>query len=182
MKFRRGFFGFTLIIFCAAGCGKVEQSSPQNSTAGTAPPASVAPPQTASGVPTASPDEAAIRAAIERHLKENSGINMSAMDMALDSVSMQGDQAQANVTFRLKQGGTTMQMSYFLSRHAKDWLVMRSQPGGGQFAHPPLDKTHSGMAENSQPAGSPNLRQFYKSGSPAGPAAKPTPNSSSPQN
>jgi hypothetical protein len=106
---------------------------------------------------------------------------MSAMDMAVDSISIQGDQAQASVTFRLKQGGTTMQMSYILSRHAKDWLVMRSQSGGGEFAHPPMDKTHSGMVENSQPAGSPNLRRFYKGGSTASPSDAPTHNSS-PQN
>jgi len=181
MNYRRGFFGLTLILCCAAGCGKVEQSTPQNSAAAAAP-ANVTPPPTASASPTRSPDEAAIAAAIERHLKENSGINMSAMDMAIDSISIQGDQAQANVTFRLKQGETTMQMSYFLSRHAKDWLVMSNQPAGGKFAHPPMDKTHSGMAENSQPAGSPNLRRFYKNGSTAAPADAPAPNSPSPQN
>jgi hypothetical protein len=124
-------------------------------------------------LPARSPDEAAIATAIERHLKENSGINMSAMDMAIDSISIQGDQAQANVTFRLKQGGTTMQMSYFLARHARDWLVLRNQPGEGQFAHPPMDKTHSRMAEISQQAGSPNLRRFYKGGSTAAPSDAP---------
>jgi hypothetical protein len=182
MKFRRGFIGLTIIVFCAAGCGKVQQSAPQNSVTGGANSANVAPaaPPT-SAVSAASPNEAAIGAAIERHLKENSGINMSAMDMAIDSISIQGEQAQANVTFRLKQGGTTMQMSYFLSRHAKDWLVLRSQPGGGQFAHPPMDKTLSGMAENSQLPGSPNLRRFYKGGSSASPSDAPTHNSS-PQN
>jgi stage V sporulation protein SpoVS len=182
MRYWRGFFRLTLILCCAAGCGKVEQSTPQKSAAGAAAPASSAPAApTVSALPASSPDEAAIAAAIERHLQENSGINMSAIDMAIDSISIQGEQAQANITFRLKQGGTTMQMSYFLTRHAKAWLVMRSQTGGGQFAHPPMDKTHSGMAENSQPAGSPNLRRFYKGGSTVTPSAAPTHNSS-PQN
>ena len=50
-------------------------------------------------------DEEAIRQAVEDHVRNNKGINMAAMDMSVDSITVNGDQAQANATFRLKQGG-----------------------------------------------------------------------------
>jgi len=169
-----------IITICACGCKKGEEPLPRDSSPTATAPAASAPSPAAPAAPAATSEEAAIKTAIEQHLRENSGINMAAMDTSVDSISVQGDQAQANVTFRLKQGGTTMQMNYFLSRHANGWLVMRSQPGGGQFAHPPMDKTHSGMADNAQPAGTPDLHRFFKHDSSSNAADSPA--SSSPKN
>lgn len=109
-------------------------------------------PQQASGS-----DADAVRAAIEDHLRNDHGINMSVMEMSVDSVQINGDQAQANTAFQLKQGGTKMVMTYFLERHANGWLVLRSQPSGGQFVHPPLDKVHSGAAANPAPSSAPAM-------------------------
>ena len=114
--------------------------------------------------PLSGSDADAVRAAIEDHLRNDHGINMSAMEMTVDSVGVKGDQAQANAAFHLKQGGTGMTMTYFLERHADGWLVMRSQPGDGQFVHPPMDKNHSGMATNAAapPPGMPDITDFLK--------------------
>jgi hypothetical protein len=153
----------SMLMVAAAGCHSTTSSTasvtaPSSDAAATAPAPSVA-----------TSDNDAIKAAIQRHLSTNSGINMSAMDMSVDRISVNGDQAQADVTFRLKQGGTSMLMTYSLQRHAGDWIVVSSQPSGGQFAHPPMDKVHSGVATNpgaGTPA-MPDLSEFLKDHPPA---------------
>ena len=89
-------------------------------------------------------DHDAIVTAIQKHLSSNTGLNMSVMDVNIDSVNINGDQAQANAEFHLKQDGTSMMVTYDLERHAGDWIVLGNKPKGGQFVHPPMDKTHSG--------------------------------------
>ena len=111
-------------------------------------------------------DQDAIRTAIQQHLASNGSLNMAAMDMNVVQTSVNGDQAQANVEFRLKQGGTTMQMTYSLIRHAAGWLVTNSHPGGGQFAHPPMDHNHAGVAPDAPPNSGtpamPDVHDFFK--------------------
>jgi len=87
---------------------------------------------------------------------------MSAMDMSVDSVSVTGDQAQANATFRVKQGGTSMAMVYSLQRRGNGWLVVNGQPSDGQFVHPPMDKTHSGTSTNPSAPAMPDVHDFLK--------------------
>jgi len=96
------------------------------------------------------------------HVRNDHGVNMSAMDMSVDSVNVSGDQAQANATFRVKQGGATMAMVYSLQRHGKGWLVVNGHPSDGQFVHPPMDKTHSGMSANPSAPGMPDVDKFLK--------------------
>jgi hypothetical protein len=124
-------------------------------------------------------DHDAIVEAIRKHLASNSTINMAVMDMDVSQVNVNGDQGQANADFRLKQGGTTMQMTYFLERHAGTWIILRSQPGGGQFAHPPMDKTHSGAPTDPAHPAIPNIHEFFKNAPPAGGAGNPPPAGSS---
>jgi hypothetical protein len=111
-------------------------------------------------------DQDAIRAAVHQHLARNSNLNMAAMDLSLTQTSISGDQAQADVEFRLKQGGTTMQMTYSLIRHASGWLVTNSRPGGGQFAHPPMNQNHSATASGAPPnpgtSAMPDVHDFFK--------------------
>ena len=107
-------------------------------------------------------DRDTITSAIEKHLRENSGINMPVMDMSLSDVKVTGDQAQANAEFHLKQGGTSMLIIYKLKRHAGDWIVLSNQPSGGQFAHPPMDRTHSGSASNLATEPMPDVSDFLK--------------------
>lgn len=108
-------------------------------------------------------DHDAVVAAIQKHLSSDSGINMSVMNMTVNTVNVNGDQAQADAEFHLKQGGTSMNITYKLERHAGDWIVLSDAPSGGQFAHPPMDKNHSGGAaslNSSEPL--PSATSFLK--------------------
>jgi hypothetical protein len=149
----------------AGGCDKGAQPAAQATAAPADQPAAA---QGAS--PVLSNDHDAVVAAIQEHLRDNKGINMSVMDMTVDQVNINGDQAQAQAQFRLKQGGTTMTMTYALTRHTNGWIVSTSQPSGGQFAHPPMDKIHSGAGANPQTpptsstngtAGLPDVSHFF---------------------
>jgi hypothetical protein len=134
-------------------------------------PISVTPPQSSSstaapvsiGTPASASDSDSVKQAVEDHLRTNKGINLSAMDMTVDSVTIDGDHAQANATFRVKGGGATMAMVYSLERHGSEWLVLKSQPSNGGFVHPPMDKIHAGAASAAPPAaGTPDVTDFLK--------------------
>lgn len=95
-------------------------------------------------------DRDAVVAAIQKHLVSDSGINMSVMEMTVNNVNITGDQAQADAVFHLKQGGTSMNISYKLARQAGDWVVLSDTPGGGgQFSHPPTDQNSGAASPNS---------------------------------
>jgi hypothetical protein len=122
----------------------------------------------AAGCTRAQSDEQAIRAAVQRRVQTSSNLKMSAMDMQINQVNIQGDRAQAQTDFRLKDGGMTMQVNYALERRNGDWVVLRSDPAGGQITHPPMDQP---------PAGSTSANGFPKfhvpSDSPALPPGHP---------
>jgi hypothetical protein len=98
-------------------------------------------------------DNQAIRAAVQQHLVQRSTLNMSAMDMDVKQVSIQGDQATAQVEFRAKQGGPGMLMSYNLQRQGGAWVVTSSRPTGGEMSHPPTDGS---MPPSAAPGGAPS--------------------------
>ena len=75
-------------------------------------------------------DQEAIRASIDKHLSGRSDLNMAGMDHEVKQVSIDRDQATAQVEFRLKQGGATMQVDYALQRRDGEWAVLKSQPAG----------------------------------------------------
>jgi len=84
-------------------------------------------------------DNDAIRAAIMQHLTGIGTLNMSAMDMDIRSVSINGNQAHAEVEFRPKSGGAPgagMQVAYNLEKRDGTWVVLKSQPAGGMIQHP----------------------------------------------
>lgn len=145
-----------------AGCARTQDSS----TVAAASPgrASV----TSDSVKDPNGNTAAVTAAIDKHLRANSGINMSVMDMTVSNVKVNGDQAQANAEFHLKQGGTSMFITYKLERHAGDWMVLSNQPSGGQFTHPPMDKTHSGTGPDPAAQNLPDVSGFLKGHTPPG--------------
>ena len=87
--------------------------------------------------------QTAIRAALQQHLSQQSNLNLSAMDMNVENVTVNGSRAQARVQFRLRQNNVSMDMLYDLELHGGTWIVTHSQPAGGQFSHPPMDKAHS---------------------------------------
>ncbi|HYL68000.1 MAG TPA: hypothetical protein VEX69_02445 [Candidatus Limnocylindria bacterium] len=171
-------FSMGVVLLHAGGCSKTPTNPNGNPATASAP--SNNPVTAVPAVASDQNDHDAIAEAIRKHLASNSTINMAVMDMDVSQVNVNGDQAQANADFRLKQGGTTMQMTYFLERHASTWIILRSQPGGGQFAHPPLDKAHSGAPTDSGHPPIPNIHEFFKNAPPAGGAGNPPPAGASP--
>jgi len=114
-------------------------------------------------------DSDAIRAGILQHLNGVGTLNMSAMDMDIRGVSINGNQAHAEVVFRPKTGapsGAGMQVAYNLEKRDGAWVVQKSQPAGGMIQHPDTSKNphqnpdvHSGSLPNFSdivnPAGTP---------------------------
>ncbi len=168
MKARLSISLLILGTISAIGCNKNEQPAPVSAAPPQSAPAAAAPatpaPAPIVGAPASASDTELVKQAVQDHLQNNKGINMSAMDMTVDSVTVDGDRAQANATFKVKGGGATMAMVYSLERHGNGWLVLKSQPSNGQFVHPPMDKTHSGAATPGPPAtsGTPDVTDFLK--------------------
>jgi hypothetical protein len=84
-------------------------------------------------------DSDGIRAGIMQHLTGIGTLNMTAMDMDIRSVSINGSQAHAEVEFRPKTGGASgagMQVGYNLEKRDGAWIVLKSQPMGGMIQHP----------------------------------------------
>jgi hypothetical protein len=103
-------------------------------------------------------DNDAIRAGIMQHLTSVGTLNISAMDVDLRSVSINGNQAHADVEFRPKTGGAPgagMQVSYNLEKRDGNWVVLKTQPLGGMIQHPDPNQNphanqdvHSGSLPN----------------------------------
>jgi hypothetical protein len=77
-------------------------------------------------------DNEAIQAAITQHLASVSGLNLNAMDMVVQNVAINGNQAQAQVEFHLRGNtdrGGTMKVGYQLEKRGGEWTVTKSQPG-----------------------------------------------------
>jgi hypothetical protein len=101
-------------------------------------------------------DADAIRAGINQHLSGLKTINLGAMDMTVNSFSIQGNKAQAQVEFRPKTGapaGAGMQISYTLEKQNGIWVVQTNQPAGGAIQHPaPGGNPHQTMTPGSSTA------------------------------
>jgi hypothetical protein len=106
----------------------------------------------ASGCGQTGGDNDAIRNAINAHLAGNSNLNTGAFDMEIQKVDVQGDQAKADVAFRVKGGPGMMQLTYNLKKTGTTWAVVESDPVGSNFTHPGLDG--SGMTA---PGSAPSL-------------------------
>ncbi len=81
----------------------------------------------------------AIRAGIMQHLTRVGTLNMSAMVMDIRTVSINGNQAHADVEFRPKTGapqGAGMQVAYNLEKRDGAWVVLKTQAAGGMIQHP----------------------------------------------
>jgi hypothetical protein len=84
-------------------------------------------------------DSDGIRAGINEHLTALKTISVSSMEMNITNISIQGDQAQAQVEFRPKTGapqGAGMQVAYSLAKQDGKWFVQTSKVIGGVIEHP----------------------------------------------
>jgi hypothetical protein len=111
----------------------------------------------------------AIRTGIMQHLTGVGTLNISAMNMDIRSVSINGNQAHAEVEFRPKTGGAPgagMQVAYNLEKRDGHWVVLKTQAAGGMIQHPDPNQNphrnqdvHSGSLPNFNevlnPAGAP---------------------------
>lgn len=108
---------------------------------------------TVSGCKNQPSDKDAIRAGILQHLKAVGTLNISAMEMDIRNVSINGNQAHAEVEFRPKTGaapGTGMQVAYNLEKHDGSWTVLKTQAAGGAMQHPdPNQNPHQNQAVHS---------------------------------
>jgi hypothetical protein len=124
---------------------------------------------TAGGCKKQKSENDAIRAGILQHLTAVGTLNISAMEMDIRGVSINGNQAHAQVEFRPKTGaapGTGMQVAYNLEKRDGSWTVLKTQAAGGMIQHPdPNQNPHQNQAVHSgslpdfnavlNPAGSP---------------------------
>jgi hypothetical protein len=92
---------------------------------------------------SAASPESEIRIAIEAHLAHKGTLNLQAFDTVVKQVTMQGDRAQAQVEFHVKNGPGMMQLTYALERSGGNWAVVESNPVGADFSHPSLDPSQS---------------------------------------
>jgi hypothetical protein len=112
-------------------------------------------------------DADAIRSGINQHLASLKTLNLGAMDMSITNVSIQGNQAQAQVEFKPKTGGPPgagMQVAYSLEKQNGLWVVQTTQPTGGSIQHPaPGENPH--MNETSPPSSTmPNFHDLVPGG------------------
>jgi hypothetical protein len=98
-------------------------------------------------------DKDAIRSGILQHLTAVGTLNINAMDMDIRSVSINGNQARAEVEFRPKTGaapGSGMQVAYSLEKRDGSWTVLKTQAAGGAIQHPdPNQNPHQSQAVHS---------------------------------
>jgi hypothetical protein len=110
-------------------------------------------------------DQDAIRASIEKHLASRADLNLSAMDREVKQITVTGDQATAQVEFRLKQGGGDMQVNYALAKRAGEWTVLVSEPAtGGQLSHPRMDQPPPTTPQTNAPGTIPSFDNLLKNG------------------
>jgi len=113
-------------------------------------------------------DNDAIRAGILEHLTSIGTLNMSAMDMDMRSVAVNGNQAHAEVEFRAKTNGPPgggMQVAYDLEKRGGAWVVLKSQPLGGGIQHPSTSRNPSA---NQPVHAMPNFNELLNPSGPPG--------------
>jgi hypothetical protein len=129
-------------------------------------------------------DKEAIRQGVVDHLTSMKGLNIPNMDISVTQYSVNGNQAQAQVEIRAKNGdasGGSMQLAYNLEKRGDQWVVVKSQPAGGSLQHPgpgemppggTMPRGHPGVGGSAgQPVHS-DLNEIMKSAQP--PAQQPT--------
>jgi hypothetical protein len=116
-------------------------------------------------------DADAIRAGITQHLTSLNTLNLSAMDMDVNGVAIEGRQAHAQVTFRPKTGappGAGMQVAYQLEKRDSAWVVVKTEAAGGMIEHPAANANpHAQPSPDSMHGSLPNFREMIPSATPA---------------
>ena len=116
--------------------------------------------------------EAAIRTAIQAHLAHKGTLNLQAFQTEVKQVTIQGDRAQAEVEYRVKDGPGSMQLTYALEKRDNAWSVVESVPVGSNFSHPSLDQAQAPPTAGPMAPASPisDPTGFFRSATGAKPA------------
>jgi hypothetical protein len=112
-------------------------------------------------------DADAIPSGINLHLASLKTLNLGAMDMSITNVSIQGNQAQAQVEFKPKTGGPPgagMQVAYSLEKQNGLWVVQNTQAAGGSMQHPAPGENPHMNATSPSPGSMPNFRDLVPGG------------------
>lgn len=113
-------------------------------------------------------DGDAIRAGITQHLTGLKTLNLSAMDMEVNDVTIEDRHARAHVTFRPKSGapqGAGMQITYQLEKRDSDWVVVKTEAVGGMIEHPATN-ANPHVQSGSMHESLPNFREMIPSTTP----------------
>lgn len=87
---------------------------------------------------------AAVRAAVEAHLQKRNNLALNNMDMKVESVKVNGDNADAQVRFSSKENAQlAVSIQYSLRRSGDHWEVVSSTPMGGD-SHQSVGATSEG--------------------------------------
>ena len=124
----------TLLAMFAAGCAKTEQADPKE----------------------------AVRKALLQYLAARQNLSMDKMDIDVSKVTVTGNTADAEVSFKVKGTSQGMSMHYTLHRTGEAWTVDKGSstapnhpsPGTGATSPPP-----SGGAVGELPSGHPPVAQ-----------------------
>jgi hypothetical protein len=83
-------------------------------------------------------NEEAIRAGITQHLASMKTLKLSAMDVNIKNISIQGTQARVQVAFRPKgaPGDAGMQVAYQMEKRDSGWVVVKTDADGANAEHP----------------------------------------------
>ena len=80
-----------------------------------------------------------IREGIRQHLTSLNTLNLSAMDMNVTNIAVNGNTAEAQVEYVPKTGapaGAGMRVSYALEKRGNQWVVVKTGSLGGAIDHP----------------------------------------------
>jgi hypothetical protein len=105
-------------------------------------------------VPSDATPNDAVRTAIQAHLAHNGNLSLKSFETDVKQVTFDGDHAQAQVEFHVKNGPGTMQLTYALAKRDGAWSVVESTPSSSNFSHPALDKSRAPAAGGTMSGGS----------------------------
>jgi hypothetical protein len=97
-----------------------------------------------------------VQEAIAEHLASRPGIDATRMTVEVESVSVQGDQAEAEVVFRSRDTpDSRMNYHYELRRADGKWTVENGRPSGAESPHPQSGGGEEGAGSGALPEGHP---------------------------
>lgn len=108
-------------------------------------------------------DDEAIRDAVRQHLVSLRTLNLQAMDTDFNRISVNNNQASAEVSFRPKGGGpadAAMQVTYQLEKQEGNWRVVKTSTPGGMIEHPDPNTNPHGQVPGEVHGKLPNFQEM----------------------